>query len=117
MDVEGHEVAVLNGAITAIRDGEIRPSVIFETHLSRYDENNDMALVLRHMFNLGYRVPLAASSWEGGSAIVESFGYSSEVRIKTDGNIRKIYRDLSNDDAIQLICETGGLRTVVLAAN
>jgi len=116
MDVEGHEVAVLNGAMSAIKSGTIRPSVIFETHLSRYSATNDMATVLKRMFELGYTVTLAASSWEGGSKIVESLGYTSQMTIRTDGNLRKIFGDISNDDAIRLICKTGGLRTVVLAA-
>ena len=115
MDVEGHEVAVLNGAMAAIGSGKIRPSVIFETHLSRYSATNDMAAVLKRMFELGYVITLAASSWEGGSKIVESLGYTSQMTIRTDGNLRKIFADISNDDAIRLICKTGGLRTVVLA--
>ena len=76
-----------------------------------------MAFVLRQMFDLGYRVALAGSSWEEGSKIVEALGYSSEMNIRTDGNVRKIFSDISNDDAVRLICETGGLRTVVLAAD
>ena len=115
MDVEGHEVAVLNGAMKAIKSGKIRPTVIFETHLSRYSSTNDMAAVLKQMFDLGYEVSLAASSWEGGSKIVESLGYKSEMIVRTDGNIRKIFSEISKEDAIRLICETGGLRTVVLA--
>ena len=73
------------------------------------------AAVLKRMFELGYAITLAASSWEGGSKIVESLGYTSQITIRTDGNLRKIFGDISNDDAIQLICKTGGLRTVVLA--
>ena len=115
MDVEGHEVAVLNGAMGAIEAGKIQPLVIFETHLSRYSSTNNMANVLKRMFDLGYGVTMAASSWEGGSHIVQSFGYKSDMSINTDGNIRKIFSEISNDDAIQLICETGGLRTVLLS--
>ena len=46
---------------------------------------------------------------------MESLGYKSEMIVRTDGNIRKIFSEISKEDAIRLICETGGLRTVVLA--
>ena len=117
MDVEGHEVAVLDGALEDIRSGKIRPLVIFETHLSRYNPENDMAATLRALFDLGYRVRLAASSWEEGSKIVETCGYKSEMSIRTDGNVRKIFTNINNADAISLICVTGGLRTVLLAGD
>ena len=117
MDVEGHEVAVLNGAIEDIRLGIMRPAVIFETHLTRYNLDNDMSKTLRCLFNLGYRVKLAASSWEEGSERVEALGYQPDMSIKTDGNVRKIFREITNEDAIDLICNTGGLRTVFLAGD
>ena len=44
-------------------------------------------------------------------------GYQSVKSIPTDGVRREIYKDISNDDAINLICNLGGLRTVVLSKN
>ena len=115
MDVEGHEVSVINGALKAIAANKMRPDIIFETHLSRYTSTNNMAKALKALFSLGYHVPLAASSWEGGSAIVESLSYKSIRSIHTDGNTRKIFYGISNEDAERLICDTGGLRTVLLS--
>ena len=115
MDVEGHEVQVLAGMVEAIRNGEIRPTVIFETHLSRYTEENDFRPVLEALFSLGYSVSLAASSWERGTEIVKSFGYQSVGKVKSDGNEREFFENINANDALELICKTGGLRTVVLA--
>ena len=115
MDVEGHEVAVMQGMIEEVKSGAISPNIIFETHLTRYDSGNDMRHVLTQLFALGYSIPLAASSYEVGSRIIEELGYRSTQSIFTDGYVRDIYKDISNEHGIDIICKTGGLRTVVLS--
>ena len=40
--------------------------------------------------------------------------YKKSNIIKTDGVIRRIYEDIDNEDAIQLICHKGGARTIFL---
>ena len=114
MDVEGHEVDVIEGMLEQIRNETLLPSIIFETHLSRYNEENNMQKVLRQLFNLGYQAMYVASSWQKGSSIIESKGYQSLLSIPTDGVRRSIYKDIGNEDAEDLICNTGGIRTVYL---
>ena len=114
MDVEGHEVDVINGMLEEVRKGILAPSIIFETHLSRYTAENDMAKSLKSLFNLGYKTKYIASSWEPGTKRIRSFGYEEFESIKTDGCIRAIFADISSDDAIEIICNTGGARTVYL---
>lgn len=115
MDVEGHEVEVLNGMINDVRQGKYAPMVIFEPHLSRYTEGHDMAVTLRALFSLGYRVPMLASSSDRGSAKIAAKGYTPGERIATDGVYRTLFADIRDDDAIDLLCKTGGVRTVILA--
>lgn len=115
MDVEGHEVEVIRGMLKAIKADRLRPTIIFETHLSRYSEDHDMAAVLRELFECGYSVPRAASSWQEGTKRVRDRGYEGSEPIPTDGVERVIFENITNDDAIDFICRTGGLRTVVLA--
>ncbi len=115
MDVEGHEVEVIRGMIEAIKAGEMRPTIIFETHLSRYSTEHDMTGVLTDLFACGYGVPRAASSWQEGTKLVESMGYKGSAPIPTDGVERVIFENITNEDALKCICQTGGLRTVVLA--
>ena len=117
MDVEGHEVSVLRGLIDLLGIIDRKPTIIFETHLSRYNKDNDMHSTLLDLFRLGYTVTLAGSSWEAGTKIVEGLGYSSLESVKSDGYLRKIFRNIKSEHAISLICKTGGLRTVVLQAN
>jgi FkbM family methyltransferase len=116
MDVEGHEVEVFRGLIPAIERGEMAPMVIFETHLSRYGADHDIEGPLRRLFALGYRVSLAGSSWEQGTAIIEAKGYKRVMSIRSDGVERTIFTDIAPEDAIAMICREGGIRTVLLSS-
>lgn len=114
MDVEGHEVEVINGLIPAIEAGEMAPMIIFETHLSRYGDAHDMESPLRKLFGLGYKVLLAGSSWERGTELIAKRGYKSIESVRSDGVVREIFEDINPDDAIALICREGGIRTVLI---
>ena len=117
MDVEGHEVEILNGLLPAIKNNLFSPMIIFETHLSRYNEKHNMEKSLRNFFNLGYKVKLVGSSSINGTNIIEKKGYISDLSIKSDGEERKIFENIKNEDSINMICFEGGIRTVLLKKN
>jgi len=114
MDVEGHEVEVLNGLINSIDEIKNLPMIIFETHISRYNKDHNFEETLNNLFNLGYFVSMVGSSSLRGSKTVEKYGYKSIRTIRSDGEIRKIFINIKNKDAKDLICNKGGLRTVLL---
>lgn len=114
MDVEGHEIEIFNGMLPAIERGEMAPMIIFETHLSRYSADHDMEAPLRRLFAAGYRVRYAASSSERGTGLIDARGYRGITRVHTDDVERVIYENIANEDAVELICKTGGARTVLL---
>jgi FkbM family methyltransferase len=114
MDVEGHEVEILGQLVDLAREDVMTPRVIFETHLSRYTAENDFAPVLSNLFSLGYKVRSAASSSNSGTARLEGLGYKGSDPFYSDFGERSIFRNISNDHVIDLICNTGGLRTVLL---
>jgi FkbM family methyltransferase len=115
MDVEGHEVEVLSGLVPAVERREFAPMIIFETHLSRYSPEHDIELPLRRLFAAGYRVALAGSSSQRGTEIIESRGYRGLSSIATDDVTRVLFDNISDNDALDLICRTGGIRTILLA--
>ena len=114
MDVEGHEVDVINGMMEEIKAGILSPSIIFETHISRYTKENDMAATLQGLFECGYSAKYIASSWQPGTDRIRAFGYKEFESIKTDGCIRAIFENIEPEDAVEIICNTGGARTVYL---
>lgn len=115
MDVEGHEVEIVGSMLDGIRSSSFAPMILFETHLSRYSAEHDMAVVLRELFALGYGVRYLASSSQRGTRIVDARGYRGSAPIVTDGVERVIYENIQDDDAVEFICGVGGARTVLLA--
>jgi FkbM family methyltransferase len=116
MDVEGHEVSIFKSLINYVSKTNIKPMILFEPHLSRYNKENDMAKTLKDLLSIGYEAIYVGSSWENGSRIIENKGYSHLDIIQTDGVERRIYSKINNEDLISLITKEGGLRTVLLKA-
>ena len=114
MDIEGHEVEAFNGMLKAVATGRMAPMILFETHFPRYGPDHDMIRPLEALFEYGYRVRYLASTWAPGTKIIEALGYRGSEPIKTDFVTRVLYEDIRNDHAIDLICRTGGVRTVLL---
>lgn len=117
MDVEGHEVAVLNGLLPEIEAGHYQPMVLFETHLSRYSAENDIEKPLRRMFAQGYTAKIVGSSSERGSDQLRALGYNASQYLRSDGDVRGIFFDITNEDVIRLVCKEGGIRTLLLCKN
>jgi len=114
MDVEGHEVEVINGLLGSIEAGRQSPLIILETHRDRYSPEHDFAKPLRRLFAAGYEVGYLASTSDQGSALVEAKGYKGGPSINTDFMHRRLYKNIRPDDAIELICGVGGVRTILL---
>ena len=77
-----------------------------------------MEKILNGLFAIGYKLKLASSSSIRGTNLLEKkFSYKPiSASIKTDEEVRNIYKNIRNNDAIKIICKTGGLRTVLLSA-
>ena len=111
MDIEGYEEKVLDD-LTSLKLKRY-PIICFETHSSKY---KNMSTILNKLFDKGYFVKYASSSYEEGSLKVERLSYKPIIQnIATDDVYRNIYKDLKKKDAIELICNTGGLRTILMS--
>ena len=117
MDIEGHEVEVLESLSMAVSEDGASPIVLFENHFPKYDEaQHSMRTQLIHLFRLGYYAKTMVSTDESVSKFHE-MGYTPETVIKADGVLRGLYEDVPNDDAVKLICEIGYVRATLLARN
>jgi FkbM family methyltransferase len=117
MDVEGFEVEVINGMQEALdQDKEFSPIVVFETHFPKYDDKqHSMRDALWKMFARGYRAAYLSSSDESKNENLSKMGYHPYKTIySSDTHIQGLYKDVKNDDVEKLICDTGGVRDVVL---
>ena len=117
MDIEGFEVEVLNSLISILKPNQFMPKIIFEVHQPRYnDTDHNMEKVLKEFFRLGYYVRKMASNIQNKkeTRIFREKGYKPVDLIRSDGLLREIFDDISNSDAIEFMCQTELVRTVVL---
>ncbi len=120
MDIEGHEVQVLQDIVQMGRNGEKCPDIIFETHINTYAKFNgddSIGTVLRELKKLGYVVGFVGSSTERGTKILEELGYKSIKIMRTDETVRTIHQNIQFDQLINCLEKTGGIRTVYLTQN
>lgn len=115
MDVEGHEVEVINGMIEEIVSGTIRPMIIFETHLTRYDEDHDIKAILNTLYKAGYEAKMVSSSWQEGTVRIQKLGYKGSEPFKTDGVERVLFENINQQDLVDLVSKMGGIRTVLMS--
>lgn len=116
MDIEGHEVFVLEEIATLAKAGKKCPSVIFESHINAYGPDQDIKPVLRALEDGGFHVSIVASSNERGTEKLIRMGHEPVRTIVTDETVRTIHRDLQFSELIECITNTGGIRTIFLQA-
>jgi hypothetical protein len=74
-----------------------------------------MAGILKRLFALGYGTPMVSSAGDEASVRLEAMGYPRGQRVPTDAVYRTLFENIRADDAIDMICHGGGVRTVMLA--
>ena len=117
MDIEGFEVEVFQSMIPLLEDKSFCPSILFEVHQPRYnDEDHNMRVCLDALFERGYYVKTLVSNQynAGGKEIFQERGYSTETVIKTDFMKRGFYKEVANEDAIYFMCDTDFTRAALL---
>ena len=114
MDIEGHEVEVFESIIQVVINKDFSAKILFETHFPKYDDvYHNMRTQLRKLFELGYFPKYMASNDEKKTKFRKK-GYLPVTRIRTDGVVRGVYHGVKKKDAIEFICDLGGVRTVLL---
>ena len=115
MDIEGHEVEVLESLADAVKEFDIHPKILFENHYPKYMERpDDMRHNLQRLFDLGY-YPKTLASTDERLAYLHKLGYSPKEVVKASMRMRGLYEGVSNEDAIDVICERGTIRTTLLS--
>ncbi len=115
MDVEGYEVEIIEGLEGAIRSGLFEGKIVFECHFPKYDEEkHSISKQLRMLFENDYYVKALTSTNEKKSTL-RDLGYEPDEVIFSGGIEEGVYYNVSNDDAIELISEVGGIRDAVFA--
>ncbi len=116
MDVEGHEHEIFK-SLNKLLDSHpsLAPrTIIFETH--KYDDIEAMKETLSKLFAGGYKPKYISSDDElsPNGSVFKKYGYTPFKIIEEWTVSRGIYKDISNEDAIDLISNWKGTRTVCL---
>ena len=104
MDVEGHEVEILDGAYTLFKDAMQNVKILMEVHPASYSDNHSLAVQIRRYLGIGFHTKYVVSTPVAQPTMFRELGYSPIMTIPTDGRVRAIYNDISDEDAIQLAC-------------
>jgi FkbM family methyltransferase len=104
MDIEGHEVEVLEGGIDYFSKTQHRVKILFELHPYTYSENHSLANILRRYFKMGFNTKYVVSTPIPRPLSFKKRGYEPIKEIRTDGVIRGIYNNITNEDAIKICC-------------
>ena len=116
MDIEGAEVEVLGGLAPAIETGLFSGRILFEVHRPKYnDDNHSMRKPLRWLFDHGYHARTLTSNDERRSRLRDRGYEPSRVVQTSDTRYMGVYDGVTDDDAIALLCDIGGVRDILLA--
>lgn len=104
MDVEGHEVEILDGGFELFANSDETVKILMEVHPKMYSEEHSLATQLERYLEIGFRVKYVVSTPVAQPRLFRELGYSPTLTIPTDGRIRAIYDKISDSDAIRLAC-------------
>lgn len=117
MDVEGHEVQILDSLVALLeRNKSFAPTkIIFETH-QYADKQERMAEILGALLGHGYKVKYISSDDELApqGSIFKTYGYTPFKVLDEWRVSRGLYCDIAPDDAVRMISNWRGTRTVCL---
>lgn len=114
MDVEGHEVTILNSIARIAKSSSWRPVILFESHCYYYDsEAHDITRPLKELFQLGYQPRWAASLREPSESFKKR-GYTPTEKVKSVRSELGMYENMTAEDALELILEPGQMRCILL---
>jgi FkbM family methyltransferase len=115
MDIEGYEVEVFSGLSNAIKSGLFQAKIVFECHFPKYDDaKHSMRKQLKMLFKNGYYPKIMTSNNERNPTFRKK-GYKPEKIIQTSFNTKQgIYYDITPEDAEYFICDSGGVRDVLI---
>lgn len=105
MDLEGHEVEVIRGAMNSLERTKFC-RILLEVHPSSYVEDHTLADSIKDLLGIGYNIKYLISA---GVACPDEFrdkGYKPFKIFKLAGFKRGIYKDIPNEVAINFATKT-----------
>lgn len=108
MDVEGHEVEILRGAIDGFvrRPGPLK--ILFEVHVGAYRPEDRFDLILHQYTEAGFHARYMIGTSIPNPPLFRDAGYVPKHVFYTDNRVRSLYENVRDDDMIRMVCEPEG---------
>lgn len=104
MDIEGHEVKVLNSGIEYFQKNRGETSILLETHPRYYNEENDFKKTLMEYKKLGFKLKYIIGTPTKVLIPFDKKGYKPTLQIASDGWIRSLYENVVFEDGVNFVC-------------
>ena len=79
--------------------------ILLEVHPHFYSQDNDFIRILNKYFEIGFKCSYAVSTPIPEPRLFLEKGYKPEKVVSTDGFRRGIYRNIDNNDIIDIACK------------
>lgn len=99
MDLEGHEVKVINGAINSLKKTDFC-RILLEVHPQFYNKERNFADILKKLIKIGYKIKYLISAAVSCPDEFKKKGYVPFKEVKAAGFKRGIYKNIKTEDAI-----------------
>jgi len=104
MDIEGHEVEVLEGMVDALKAAKPPVRILIEVHPEYYSEDHSFEKSLRLMLAIGFNAKYVISAGIGRPDFFVERNYEPDEVLRAGKWNRGIYSTVSNEDMIQSAC-------------
>lgn len=104
MDIEGHEVEVLDGMYNVAKKTVNSMKILMEIHTELYSINHNLEKQLRNYIDIGFNVKYVISAGVAIPDLFKHYGYFPKETFKTGKWVRAIYDNISNEHAIIAAC-------------
>ncbi|MBU0628100.1 MAG: FkbM family methyltransferase [Nanoarchaeota archaeon] len=104
MDIEGYECEVIDGAMKTLESADYPLKLIIEIHPPYYNKKNNFGSRLENLFKAGFRIKYLVSLDEPKARKIRDLGYSPSRVMRADGFFRGVYENVSELDAVKLVC-------------
>jgi len=106
MDIEGHEVEVIEGMKKTLINASIGFVLFFELHPDEYSVEHSLSDKLDFLYENGFAVRAIVSAGTEQPAMYKTLNLSPDEVIETDGLLRGIYYDVDKVLAVKLATAT-----------
>ena len=104
MDVEGHEVQILDAGLEYFTKQETSIKILLEVHPQFYNEENNFAKTLEKYFENGFSTKYVTSTPVAQPLKFKEANYEPITSFNTDGAVRGLYDCVSNEKLIEFSC-------------